>query len=333
MSNPVIILGAGASYDYSVHEKPAPLTKDLVKGDILNRDALKKYPDVAGLFSSITHAVLKKGKNFEIELQNIKNKFGNNFHRKEQFIALEFYLQELFKEISQKSHEINNYQALIDKIKDHNEGLAKACIVTFNYDTLLDKCIKPDGYDDINDYINSSLQLIKPHGSHDWVYVGDRDRLDYKWNEYKSDFDFYKKNPHYLNSLREKNAGPYTINQIVRNQVRSGSMAKFPAIAVPLQEKQELVCPLRHQTALKTSLQQADRLLIIGWRAADEYFLKLLEENIVKYIPITIVAESIESVAEIKKNLRKVAPINNFTLVSGGFTEFISGGESDEFFS
>jgi hypothetical protein len=206
MANPVIILGAGASYDYSPHAQPAPLMKDLVSQAFLHGPSFTEYPEAAALLSDVTYPVLKLQRNFEDVLQSIKEDAGNHPHRKAQFVALEFYFQNLFREISTRAHPINNYQTLISKINDFNQG--KAHIITFNYDTLFEQSAGVGMWQEINAYTRNELKLIKLHGSHDWVYISDRGDLDYQWRGYANDFDFYKNN---LDHLRQKNVYPHHI--------------------------------------------------------------------------------------------------------------------------
>src|SRR5205823_9977424 len=58
------------------------------------------------------------------------------------------------------------------------------------------------------------------------------------------------------------------------------SLAWLPAIAVPLETKQSYECPPNHLEAMREWLPQVDRILIIGWRAAERHFLLELEGHL-----------------------------------------------------
>ena len=69
---------------------------------------------------------------------------------------------------------------LISEIKRHANS--QACFVNFNYDLLLEKNIfNIEKMDDIDDYINGRMKVIKIHGASNWFkpigtgYPEDRD--------------------------------------------------------------------------------------------------------------------------------------------------------------
>jgi len=327
--NILIICGAGASFDYSNYAHPSILTNDLVNTNFINKpeisSIISKYPDMAGIFSEISTPVIENKQTFESSLQKIMDGVGDKKHRKEQFISLEFFLKDTFEWVSKQSNPINNYQALITKIKDYNEG--KASVITFNYDSLLEQSITDEKYVDINHYLSNNIQIIKPHGSHDWAYMSDKNNLDYQWEGCITDCDYYKKHPEYLSQLRQIGAHPYHTNQLKNHS----NLAIFPAIAVPLSNKDTFVCPERHTLQIKTVLKNADKILIIGWKAGDKILVDLIEKNINKQVPVTIVTEKKESSEEVASNLRHIKNLN-FRLVNSGFSGFISSDEINVFF-
>lgn len=325
----LIIFGAGASYDYSNYARPSVLTDQLIGPSFINKleisNIIKNYEEVAGIFSEITTQILNKKDTFESALQKIKDNFGEKAHRKAQFVSLEFFLKDTFDYISNQSNLINNYQALVTKIKDYNDG--KAFVITFNYDSLFEKSITDQKYEDINHYLSNNIQIIKPHGSHDWAYISNRDNLEYEFMGCKDDYDYYKHYPNFLIQLRQQNTSPYHIDQI-KNKA---GLAKFPAIAVPLTDKEEFVCPPIHTQQIKVMLSNAEKILIIGWKAGDKILVELMKHNIAKQIPVTIVTESKKSSEEVMDNLKHIDKLT-FNLVNEGFSGFIANGEVDKFF-
>lgn len=142
MAYPLIIFGAGASYDYSSEGKVAPLTNHLVNKEFLHSDLLEKYKGVGNLLSDIVQQVRIRNRNFEEILTEIKEHTKGSKEMRAHFVALEFYLKDLFERISKpadltrNAHQINNYRIIINRINTYAEG--RALIATFNYDTLLE---------------------------------------------------------------------------------------------------------------------------------------------------------------------------------------------------
>jgi hypothetical protein len=329
-SNPVIILGAGASYDYSPHVKISPLTKDLVDPKYLQVPFFEKYQEAADLFSSISHDVLSGRKTFEVALQELRDSVGNSAHRRAQFVALEFYLQALFNDISSHSHPINNYSALVGAIRDFNDGYAT--VVSLNYDTLFEKSVGSNIYKTMSDYTTRNIQLIKLHGSHDWAFITDRNSIEYQLGDHKDDYNFYKANPDYTSRLRKKNAYPYHINEIEQAQKGRAPIGRLPAIAIPLSSKLEFLCPPPHLAVLESTLQRTDRILIIGWKAADPALLELIQRNVEGDTTIYVVSSGKKSAENITQSLQG-SRVFNFRPMTTGFSGFVNSEHIKEFFT
>ncbi|MBA7677702.1 hypothetical protein ES703_85964 [subsurface metagenome] len=176
-------------------------------------------------------------------------------------------------------------------------------------------------------YIKGSLKLIKLHGSHDWAYVGESDREKLRFLNITNSYEYLKRYPDHISNLQKNNIYPYHVKQLER-----GGIFKFPAIAMPLPEKQNYICPPQHIDSLKQALNETDRILVIGWAARDQQLLDLIKENINKKIPITIVSGNIDSSKLIKE---KFQSMGNFDChrFNGGFTDFIASNDFEEFFS
>ena len=48
----------------------------------------------------------------------------------------------------------------------------------------------------------------------------------------------------------------------------------FPALAIPVEGKDEFSCPKRHVERLRNLLAGASRIMTIGWRATEAHFLE-----------------------------------------------------------
>jgi hypothetical protein len=50
----------------------------------------------------------------------------------------------------------------------------------------------------------------------------------------------------------------------------------FPAISIPVQDKDEFTCPENHINALAEVLPQVTKVLTVGWRATEADFLRMI---------------------------------------------------------
>src|SRR3989344_7418877 len=117
MSYPLIILGAGASYDY-IHSEDSranegmrpPLTNELFapRFELI----IKKFSHLGGLPGTI-QGDIRNGLSLEESMSRISRNVGKNPSRKVELAATEFYLQALFREVSDSfgGQSSNNYGA------------------------------------------------------------------------------------------------------------------------------------------------------------------------------------------------------------------------------
>lgn len=325
MAYPLIILGAGASHDYTDHQfEKSPLTNELVNDVFLDTEISDKYREANDIFSEIRPMVIKQKKSLEECLRAMKDEVEQYPERKIQLISLQFYLRDFFEKISSRCKSVNNYRALINRIKRYNQS--KACVVNFNYDTLFEKSFDDIDWNDMNSYVRGPLKLIKLHGSHDWAYVGKSDREKFRFLNITNPYEYLKEYPDHISNLQKNNTHPYHVEQLKR-----GGMFKFPAIAMPLPEKQNYICPSQHIDSLKRAFNEIDRILIIGWAGKDQRLLDLIKENISKKVFITIVLGKKGSSKPIKE---KFQSIRNFSCrqFNGGFTDFVASNDCEKFF-
>ena len=345
MGYPLIIFGAGASYDYSSLGKIAPLTNHLINDDFLHPDLLEKYKGAGDLLSDIIHQVKKKKRGFEAVLTEIKERTSHSAVMCSKFAALEFYLKGLFGRISDpkfshtmnerqlgRIHQINNYLTIINRIQTYSEG--KACVITFNYYTLFEHNLGNQAPKRMQDYVSGDIKIFKLHGSHDWSYVQSKSLINYEREGVKDDFEWYLKYPDFINQNLKKDSSirPYHEQELVRD---NNEYAKFPAIAVPLVEKDKYICPLYHIQKLEQILPSIDRVLIIGWKAGDPLLLETLSNHLPKLgYKMLIVSNTIKDAEEIAKVVRKSMKLYNGVIAvhDGDFSDFVADEISNTFF-
>lgn len=339
MANPLIIFGAGASHGYSPYGNPPPLTDDLVDPRFLDSDMIrsKKYRhEVASLLSEIAPQVVGKNKTFEDALTSIKKEMGHHSHRTDQLVGLQFYLKDYFEKISGSFQDINHYRTLLSKISDYNGG--QACLVTFNYDTLLEQSIGRERFKSMRSYIDANPCVIKLHGSHDWAHIAKKNMvIDTEFSQIKDSVDFLKSDPNYIDRVRSK---PSIGNNVFHKDeiAKSGegnNIFVLPAIAIPLFEKRDFLCPIQHFDALWKNIAQADRVLVIGWKAGDTNLIDAMRSYLKENTALTVVSQKIETAKEIAHKLfSEVGKFSSdYKYFGGGFAEFAPSENCNKFFT
>lgn len=349
MAYPLIIFGAGASYDYSSAGKGqriAPLTKDLVNDDFLPPDLLSTYHGVGDLLAEIIPKVKGNGQSFEEVLTKEKERTFHLPPMRKQFIALEFYLKALFERISKsdfiirgmssddrgRMNNMNNYGLILNRIKTYTEN--RACIVTFNYDTLFEQALHSNTPQSMIDYIKNDIKIIKLHGSHDWGYA---EYTNYQHARVNNNFEWCLKFPASIDEMRD-NKEPRHMQEIkIAKKYSKDPMDWFPAIAMPLIGKDKHICPADHIKKLEEIIPLIDRILVIGWRAADS----LLLETLKKYLQpmgykMLVVSSNLEEAKQIAKKINNHLKAHEGRIAAwggNGFSDFMNSDESHDFFS
>lgn len=324
MSYPLIILGAGASYDSvpddritGVKTLRPPVSDSLF--DVGFDDFIRRFPEVKALAVSVISDV-KAGISLEDSLLQIKNRVPQNPERGIQLVMFEFYLQELFLKISDfgggfGGQTASNYQGLIQEIRD---GPKKAIVVNFNYDTLFESDLNPS-MTSTEDYVRGEIKVIKIHGSCNWVYLLRKD-------SHHSEYDFVRETPSILAKLRQNtNVFPHHISR------GDGTYFRLPALAIPLPGKSDFICPPHHRKILEQELSKIDSILIIGWSANDTYLTNLIRKT-TQPIKMEVVSGEKETMDRI---FRKFAICPNILCHPGnykGFSAYMASRERKTFF-
>jgi hypothetical protein len=138
----------------------------------------------------------------------------------------------------------------------------------------------------LNSYIPSDFALIKPHDSVDWAQFL----------------------PGEVGPLSGKGAiaGRFSTDDLIdaaEDLEFSGGEIGFrtwnndgtifpqrwhPAIAIPVDRAKTFVCPPEHVRRLSDDLEQVTRILVVGWRAAEQHFLDMLYERLPKNRPLSL---------------------------------------------
>ena len=191
-----------------------------------------------------------------------------------QLIEIQQYLHDLFRAIcgGYFKPEFKNTSPYYSFLRELKKTYNSASIVTFNYDLFLDEAMEEIfkyKYLDIKSYYNKDYELYKVHGSINWTYLfGLTGSEDFGSSEKVAKFIIEAKK-HY------KSLHPH----LIVKGIDYSRHHMVPALAIPLPDNKQFIVS-EHKERLITNLKQADKVIIIGWSASDEYFVKEIMENL-----------------------------------------------------
>ena len=212
-------------------------------------------------------------------------------------------------------------------------------MVTFNYDTLLEEAFASLGmkFESLDDYVSrNDFKIIKLHGSVNWVREPTIPIMSKKVdpvlvaNDVLKTADKMEFSDKY--HLVPKAQRQQHIFSYITNPDKPGRSVVFPAIAIPLEKKTKYECPKEHVEALQECISRTDKLLIIGWKAAEENFVGLLSKGLEKEIPKMFVSRSKESAEKIHNTLINAGIDGaHWLLGEGGFRDEVRSGRIERF--
>jgi hypothetical protein len=355
----MVILGAGASYDsaqayrsvlprgggyanYGLNSPPPvdeggawrpPLAKDL----FLDRyhalgDIVAKYPKLTHILPYLREP--SNGRSVEEMLESLQEEGKDNPESRREFASVRYYLCELLHKVteewSSRTNGVTNYAPLVKDILRFNNPGEEVCLVTFNYDLLLERALYtfdfkrrlPEEHFDSHPI----LKLFKLHGSVGWsriVELPEGTRLL----------------PQHL--IEQADTIQLSDKFVLANATSPYDMHNFgkpifPAIAIPVQTKSEqhFECPLTHRNYLVEMLQHVTKILIIGWQAREAHFLQMLRFNLPKLRHVMVVGgNALDAQGTLKYFLVEIRlDVPDQYVGQGGFTDFIVNQEGDRFF-
>jgi hypothetical protein len=309
----MVIFGAGASYDSAQafpllpqHATggqqnfglPSPAAVDLAGpwrpplANDLFRDPNHAFGHIVQRYPKLTHIIPflrqpSNGRSVEEELESLQARGGAE--RKREFASVTYYLRDLLFEVSDewraRTSGVTNYAPLIGEILDLSKAEDPVCLLTFNYDLLLDRALISFGHNpqdlELEYFLHPRLKLFKPHGSVNWARFVDRDRDTRLLPQHLCD---------HADMIRFTDEFILVSNVDEANKFPQGRTV-FPCIAIPLQNKTQdtFVWPKRHREHLEGLLPSITKILIIGWRAREAHFAELLRNNLPRVNRIMVV--------------------------------------------
>ncbi len=343
----MVIFGAGASYD-SAASRPIPSTPDV-----------RDYPDRPPLANYLFHPQQEFGQivqnykpligivdrlrdlgneSIETRLQRLRDESVTYPVRYRQLAAIKFYLRDVLLQCSKgwrnRVHSATNFGPLLDDIRKwHVKRRVEepVCLVTFNYDLLLEHALLDAGcgfqMNRMDHYISSPgiFNLFKLHGSVNWARCTDR----YTPEKAPGPNDI-------IDQAELLRATDEFIITGESNPTLSQGRWLMPAIAIPVQTKSDFECPNSHIEKLQSTIPYITELVVIGWKGREANFIKMLNQDLRKLQDFVVVdanKQAASIVAEALKGELKTA-LDGVTLkvAEKGFSHFIRSGESETFF-
>lgn len=334
----MVIFGAGASYD-SDWNRPGPaglnrppLADQLFEDRPNFARIVPQFPACSAIIPFLRRR--DSDKTVEQVLEAYQEESKDYAARQSQLLAVRWYLRVLLALTTdawlQESNGTSNYITLLDQIEHfggHHQG---TCIVTFNYDCLIERSLPSIGIriQTMDDYIsNNRYALFKLHGSVDWT----RQLDDY---------------PAFPTGNAIQNAN-YIIDHLQAVSVSrrfaispapnpwgltNPGNVEYPAIAIPVERKVDFECPDEHLSALQHSIARVTKILCIGWRGTEQHFLKLLNSNLKCRPKLLAVGKDQSTASETIRNIVNAdISLDNPHASQNSFSEFILKREADAF--
>lgn len=276
------------------------------------------------------------GKPLERELERLQDEGKEYAERYKQIAAVRYYLHFMLWNcdqawMSQTVKGITNHKTLLDQIQRWRREGEKVCIVTFNYDRILESALSVVGVQikSLAHYIShDTYKVIKVHGSVNWG------------REVDTPLEIARVEPRNVWGLANEmitRAADLKISQRYRlctqlSIAMEGQANVFPAIAIPVENKNDFECPEEHLTELESFIPTVSKMLLIGWRATDAPFLDLLRKRLSGPVRGMIVAGSQQEAVDIGGRLcQRNILRQDFETFGSGFTNFVIQRKGDSF--
>lgn len=349
----MVVFGAGASYD-SVPSRPAgagardeserlyrpPLANSLFEDRTNFEQVMDQFPRCKPIIPLLRNS----GGDFSVEevLERLQIEAEDYPEGQRQLAAIRFYLQLVILEtevnwVSHVAKDITNYNTLMSRIERFRKNDEMVCLVTFNYDTLIERILPTVDIEIkvLDDYIiDERYKLIKLHGSANWgrkietpITNANKREFSLVANELIDQASDLKITDDYLLVKWKQKESPHIPVYFDRQE------PFYPAIAIPVETKQNYECPHEHLEALEEFIPKVTKLLVIGWRASETHFSNFLAVNLTRALRGTmVVSGSQKGGREVIGKLQAAGVKGDLHLSEHGFTNFVIR-ELDEFLS
>jgi hypothetical protein len=286
---------------------------------------LLRYPECQKIAPFLRR--LPPNKTLEAVLQTLQSEDG--YPRKaHQIVEVRCYIHEIISQSTSAwltyAQGVTNYKTLLYEIDRTNTKGEPVCLVTFDYDTLLEDALLHSGLriNQIADYTKGHpyYRVFKLHGSINWAReVG---------IQFNGNTDSTTPEGALRQLVQRADEITFTNNFLFNPSQQMGLVQgkpALPAIAVPTERKDLFECPQDMIDELIGFLPKVTRILVVGWRATEDHFVSLLHQHLHKGTRLYTVAQNQMEAGSINKRIQ--LPSQVLTTIadpdSSGFTNFI----------
>jgi hypothetical protein len=241
----MVIFGAGASYDSVEAVRPnaatargypdrPPLADELFEDRPRFTEMITRYRDCVPLIPRLR--TREGGLSVEEMLGRLYDAAPTHVARHRQFAAIRFYLHSMMWVCQLRwwdtSRGITNHVTLLDLIDQWLPGYGSVCLVTFNYDLLIEHALnyKRIAINSLTDYVSHpSYKLIKAHGSINWGREVRSPMIDPDKSPIQVAFEMIER----IEELEFADEFVWTGDHDMGRLPNQG-MSVFPALAIPL---------------------------------------------------------------------------------------------------
>ena len=344
----LVIFGAGASYDSvpaylpGTHVRLGDPLNDYYRPPLANElfadrqdfaETIMRFPQCEPIVPRLRTL---KDESLEAALQDLQAKAVDYPRGLQQLAAVRYYLQYIIwgcgVEWRKAAKGVTNYKTLLDPIERANRKNERVCLVTFNYDTLLEDALSDFGLpiSALADYTKGHpfYRVFKVHGSINWG------RLIENQIQSRDPSQAMSVVSEWIQRAAELRV---TDDYIFSNECPIavvGGRPAIPAIAIPVEREKNFECPPYLLEELIALLPQTTKVLVIGWRATEDHFLGLLKTHLKPGVRLHVVAGGLkdaeESMVRICRALTNNRP-DHATAGDEGFSDFIVSGAAERF--
>lgn len=349
-SKKLFVFGAGASSFYSTKKKRGKngerIHSELPLGNELFQEKYCTslfYEGVKLILPLFDVLGLDVESFLQLYYEKIRDKYDLPSLRN--LINAQIYVQENIRRITSNILErsdftrCNAYILFASYIKDllFKEQDHTVSIVSFNYDTLLEKSIeKVFGlqYSCIENYVSSEnkIQFYKPHGSINWGWVvrnippyvqSQEDFLNYLYNEQIDLNNLYYeilgdsqrniKACSWGMEYQKHGKGRFSINKEAISVLKYSDIY-YPSLLLPYSDKDDFIMPYSHQYAMRDTMRQIEELYLIGWKGNEDLFLRYLKKcnKLRRLVIVNPDAETVQNNISGVVNYEKLELYDNF---------------------
>lgn len=286
--------------DFQFEDVQAPLTDGLISPNAFSSFLLQRHQKARSVIANLLPTIVYDNPNrtaLEHALAEYQERSAHDDEVHRHMMSFRLYLRDLLWGCSHYAHSqdlhggVTAYTWLVTELVDRAKAAeAHICFITFNYDLLLDAaCNDAFGFDPLDfrgSLTNRFASVLRPHGSVAWHwpvdvglppdYLSPRGRNPHL----TSDPLLIARAPQIANALSagiDPEAVSHSPHALIVGQPRV--RAGVPAVAIPLENKTAFVWPRAQEDFLTSLRGRVKRMLIIGWRAAEPHFNKLLRET------------------------------------------------------